>query len=170
MPKIAVLTNINMGLQARDKAPDFKLFNTEKKPVALNDFPGSNVVLLFFPLAFTSTCTAELCNIRDNYKIYSDLNAVVLGISVDSLFTLAKYREEQKLNFNLLSDFNKEVSARYGCLYDEFIYGMKGVSKRAAFVISKEGIIHYAEVLENSSEQPNYTSIKSHLEALNQLC
>jgi glutaredoxin-dependent peroxiredoxin len=170
MAKIAALTNINMGLQPKQKAPDFKLFNTEKKAVALSDFTGSNVVLLFFPLAFTSTCTAELCHIRDNYNIYSDLQAKVLGISVDSHYVLAKFKEEQKLNFELLSDFNKEVSQKYGCLYEEFSYGMKGVSKRSAFVIDKNGLVKYAEVLENASEQPSYPSIKSNLEALNQLC
>jgi glutaredoxin-dependent peroxiredoxin len=159
-----------MGLQINQQAPAFKLYNTEKKQVSLEDFKGSNVVLLFFPLAFTSTCTAELCHIRDNLKLYNDLNAVVLGISVDTLFTLRKFREEQNLNFTLLSDFNKDVSSAYGCLYDEFIYGMKGVSKRAAFIINKDGVLKYSEVLENANEQPNYITIKSHLEALNQLC
>lgn len=159
-----------MGLQTNQKAPGFKLFNTQKKEIALADYAGSNVVLLFFPLAFTSTCTEELCSIRDNYKLYNDLNAKILAISVDSLFSLGKFKEEQKFNFELLSDFNKEVSSAYNCLYDEFIYGTKGVSKRAAFIINKEGIVKYSEVLENASQQPNFISIKSHLEAINQLC
>ena len=155
-----------MSLAINQPAPTFKLFNTEKKEITLSDFKGKNVVLLFFPLAFTGTCTAELCSVRDNYAIYNNLNAVVLGISIDSLFTLGKFKEEQKLNFDLLSDFNKEASAAYGCLYDEFIFGMKGVSKRSAFVINKEGILKYAEVLEKAADLPNFDAIKSCLESL----
>jgi peroxiredoxin len=120
---------------------------------------GQNVLLLFFPLAFTSTCTAELCSIRDNISFYNKVNATVFGISVDSLHTLAKFKSEQNLNFSLLSDFNKEVSSLYDSLYEMFGYNMKGVSKRSAFVIDKNGIIQYAEVLENASEQPNFKNI-----------
>jgi peroxiredoxin len=155
-----------MSLQINDKAPDFKLFNTTKQEINLSDFKGKNIVLLFFPLAFTSTCTAELCNIRDNYAIYNNLNAVVLGISVDSLFTLGRFKEEQKLNFDLLSDFNREVSAAYGSLYSDFVFGMKGVSKRSAFIIDGEGKIRYAEVLETASNQPSYTGMIACLESL----
>ena len=167
MFKIKLLTNISMSLILNQTAPSFKLHNNEKKEIALSDLKGKNVVLLFFPLAFTSTCTAELCNIRDNYSLYNQLNAVVFGISVDSLFTLGKFKEEQKLNFDLLSDFNKEVSAAYGSLYHDFILGMKGVSKRSAFVIDKEGKLKYAEVLEKASELPNFEAIKACLEKLN---
>lgn len=155
-----------MSLQLNDQAPDFKLFNTVKQEIRLSDLKGKNVVLLFFPLAFTSTCTAELCHIRDNYARYNGLNAVVFGISVDSLFSLGKFREEQKLNFDLLSDFNKEVSTAYGSLYAEFGFGMKGVSKRSAFVIDKEGKIKYTEILEKAGEQPNYGAITACLEQL----
>jgi peroxiredoxin len=125
------------------------------------------VVLLFFPLAFTSTCTAELCNIRDNYSLYNSLNAMVFGISVDSLFTLGRFKEEQKLNFDLLSDFNKSVSEDYGSLYTEFVFGMKGVSKRSAFIIDKAGVIKYIEILETAGQQPNYDAMKVCLESLN---
>lgn len=156
-----------MSLQINQPAPDFKLFNTEKKEISLSDYKGKNVVVLFFPLAFTSTCTAELCHIRDNYNIYEQLNAVVFGISVDSLFTLAKFKEEQKLNFDLLSDFNKQTSKAYGSLYEQFGFGMLGVSKRSAFVIDKTGTLKYAEILENAGEQPNYTAIKACLDSLN---
>jgi glutaredoxin-dependent peroxiredoxin len=159
-----------MGLKINEEAPLFKLYNTEKKEISLEDQRGKNVVLLFFPLAFTGTCTAELCNIRDNYAIYDSLNAVVFGISVDSLHSLKKFREEQKLNFDLLSDFNKEVSAMYGSLYETFSFGMKGVSKRSAFVIDPKGKIKYAEVLENASEQPDYSKIKASLEEIKELC
>jgi peroxiredoxin len=149
-----------MSLKIGDTAPEFKLYNTEKKEIALSDHKGKNVVVLFFPLAFTGTCTTELCHMRDELGVYSDLNAVILGISVDSLFTLGKYKEANNLNFELLSDFNKTASTAYGCLYDEFIFGMKGVSKRSAFVVDKTGKIQYAEILEKATDQPNYLAIK----------
>nr|MCU0470869.1 redoxin domain-containing protein [Arcicella sp.] len=152
-----------MALQVGDKAPDFKLFNSEKQEVSLSDFKGKNVVVLFFPLAFTSVCTAELCEMRDNIGTYANLNAEILGISVDSLFTLEKFKAEQKLPFNLLSDFNKEVSAAYGSLYENFVLGMKGVSKRSAFVIDSEGTVQYAEVLESAGDVPNFQAVQAAL-------
>lgn len=155
-----------MSAQIDQKAPDFKLFNTEKKEISLSEQKGKNVVLLFFPLAFTSTCTAELCNVRDNYSYYNNLNAVVFGISGDSLFSLGKFKEEQKLNFDLLSDFNKDVSTAYGCLYELFGFGMKGVTKRASFVIDKDGILRYSEILEKATDMPDFEGIKSALEKI----
>ena len=155
-----------MALQVGQEAPDFKLFNTEKKEVSLSDQRGKNVLLLFFPLAFTSVCTAELCSVRDSLKIYEGLRATPFGISVDSLHTLKKFKEEQHLNFELLSDFNKEVSNAYGAIYEMFGYGMRGVSKRAAFVIDENGIIQYAEVLDNAGLQPNFEAIRETLTAI----
>ena len=148
-----------MKIGIGEAAPDFTLYDSAKNKVTLSDLKGQNVLLLFFPLAFTSTCTAELCSIRDNLSFYNGVNAKVFGISVDSLHTLAKYKAEQNLNFTLLSDFNKDVSSLYGSLYEMFGYNMKGVSKRSAFVIDKDGIIRYAEVLENAGEQPNFKNI-----------
>jgi peroxiredoxin len=153
-------------LQIGEKAPEFTLFDSDKNKVSLEDQKGKNVLLLFFPLAFTRTCTAELCSIRDNIASYNAVQAKVFGISVDSLYTLAKFKAEQNLNFSLLSDFNKEVSHSYGVLYETFSYGMKGVSKRAAFVIDKQGNIQYVEVLENSSEQPDFDRINKKLAEL----
>jgi glutaredoxin-dependent peroxiredoxin len=147
-------------------APEFTLFDSEKKERSLSDYRGKNVLLLFFPLAFTSVCTKELCSIRDNIAFYNNTSAETLGISVDSLYTLAKFKEEQHLNFTLLSDFNKEVSSLYGCLYETFGYKMKGVSKRAAFVIDGEGIIQYAEVLEDAGKVPDFTLIQGVLSSL----
>lgn len=155
-----------MALQKGDKAPDFKLFNSDKQEVSLSDYKGKNVVILFFPLAFTGTCTAELCEMRDNISIYSNLNAEVLAISVDSLFTLEKYKAEQKLPFNLLSDFNKDTSVAYGSLYENFVLGMKGVSKRSAFVVDVDGNIQYAEVLEDAGKVPNFEAVQSALQSL----
>ncbi len=146
-------------MQLNQAAPDFSLFNTEKKKITLSELKGKNVVLLFFPLAFTSTCTAELCSMRDNLATYNGLNAEVFGISVDSLFSLGKFKEEQKLNFDLLSDFNKTASKDYKTIYDTFVCEMRGVSKRSAFVIDKKGILKYIEVLENAGEVPNFDAI-----------
>lgn len=147
-------------------APDFSLFNQDKKEVRLFDLKGKTVLLLFFPLAFTSVCTKELCSVRDDIGFYNDTNAEVFGISVDSLHTLNKFKTEQNLNFNLLSDFNKNVSTAYGALYETFGYNMKGVSKRAAFVIDRDQVIRYAEVLENAGEVPNFPEIRAVIEKL----
>ena len=155
-----------MSLKVGQQAPDFILYNTEKKQVTLSAQKGQNVLLLFFPFAFTSVCTAELCSVRDNIKVYEGLNAKPFGISVDSLYSLKRYKEEQNLNFDLLSDFNKEASSAYSVLYQTFSYGMQGVSKRAAFVLDKSGIILYAEVLENASLQPDFEAIRRTLAAI----
>jgi peroxiredoxin len=155
-----------MNIEIGNPGPDFTLYDSKKNKITLSDIKGRNVLLLFFPLAFTSTCTAELCSIRDNISFYNKVNATVFGISVDSLYTLAKFKSEQSLNFSLLSDFNKDVSALYDSLYEMFGYNMKGVSKRSAFVIDKNGIIRYAEVLKNAGEQPNFKNITLLLERL----
>ena len=104
-----------MKIEIGQQAPDFYLFDSTKNKITLSEHRGRNVLLLFFPLAFTSTCTKELCSVRDNIRIYNDYNSIVFGISVDSPQSLARYKEDQQLNFSLLSDFNKEVSALYGC-------------------------------------------------------
>jgi glutaredoxin-dependent peroxiredoxin len=156
-----------MNIETGKPAPVFSLFDTDKKKISLTDFNGKNILLLFFPQAFTSTCTKELCAVRDDISRYSNANAMVIGISVDSVFTLKKYKEDQQYNFPLLSDFNKEVSALYGSLYSEWILEMKGVSKRAAFIIDKDGKICYAEVLENAGEIPNFALINEILDSLN---
>lgn len=155
-----------MILKRGDKAPDFTLPSSDKSEVSLSNYNDKNVILLFFPLAFTGTCTTELCSMRDDIATYNNMNAEVLAISVDSPFSLAKYKEEQSLNFPLLSDFNKEVSRSYGALYEDFVLGLKGVAKRSAFVIDKNGIIRYAEVLENATELPNFVAVR---ETLNNL-
>lgn len=156
-----------MALKPGDVAPDFVLKSSEKTDVKLSDYRGQNVVLLFFPLAFTGTCTTELCSVRDNKKEFENLNAEILAISVDSLFTLGQFKAAQQYNFPMLSDFNKEVSAAYGSLYDEFVLGMRGVSKRSAFVVDKDGIIRYAEVLDNAGELPNFAAVNETLAGLN---
>ncbi|MDP9230920.1 MAG: redoxin domain-containing protein [Bacteroidota bacterium] len=155
-----------MKIEAGQQAPDFILFDSDKNKITLSELRGQPILLLFFPLAFTSTCTKELCSVRDNIAQYNNLNAKVFGISVDSLYTLNKYKNDQQLNFTLLSDFNKEVSAAYDSLYETFGYNMKGVSKRSAFVIDKMGVIRYKEVLEKASDTPNFEAIHKILNSL----
>ena len=152
-----------MSLQPGQPAPAFTIFSSENKPVSLRDFAEKPVVLLFFPMAFTSVCTAELCALRDDLGAYTDLNAQVLAISVDSPFTLAKFKADQTLPFPLLSDFNKEISTAYGALYENFVMNMRGVSKRAAFVIGADGLIKHAEVLENAGNVPDFEAVKAAL-------
>lgn len=153
-------------LRPGDKAPDFHLYDSDKQEIRLSELRGQNVVLLFFPLAFTSTCTAELCSVRDDIAFYQDLNARVIAISVDTPHTLDRFKKDQNLNMTLASDFNKEASAAYGSQYETFVLGMKGVAKRSAFVIDKEGIVRYAEVLEKAGDLPDLEKVKTTLKEL----
>ncbi|MBO6524368.1 MAG: redoxin domain-containing protein [Balneolaceae bacterium] len=156
-----------MPISENDKAPDFNLQNTKREFVKLSDYEGDrNVVLLFYPLAFSGVCTTELCSIRDNLKIYEAFDAEVIGISIDSFFVQKAFKDSQNLNFQLLSDFNKEAAKSYGVLYEDF-FGMKGVAKRSAFVIDKSGVIRYAEILEDSSDIPDFEAIQLTLSELN---
>ena len=154
-----------MSIQIGQQAPDFSLFSSSKEKVTLSDFNGKkNVLILFFPQAFTGVCTTELCSVRDDIANYSNANAEILAISVDSIFTLAKFKELQQLNFTMLSDFNKEVSTSYHSIYNSFTdMNMKGVSKRSAFIVDKAGIIQYAEVLESAGDIPNFAAINEAL-------
>jgi peroxiredoxin len=157
-----------MALKTGEKAPEFSLFDSEKKQVHLTDFAGKqNVLLLFFPLAFTSVCTAELCAVRDDINKYLNEKTVVLGISVDSTYSLARYKQEESYNFPLLSDFNKEVSKKYEAIHESFgNMGLAGVSKRSAFIIDKTGVLRYAEVLENPGLMPDFGKIHNVLAEL----
>lgn len=155
-----------MSLKIGDVAPDFTIVDTEKKSFCISDYKGKNVVLLFFPFAFTSVCTEELCSVRDNMNVYSGLNAEVIAVSVDSPFTLGRFKEEQGFNFRVASDFNKVAFPAYGANYEEFAMGLKGVAKRSAFVIDKNGIIQYAEVLDIAKEIPNFAAIQEVLAKL----
>jgi len=149
-----------MALKEGDAALDFTLKNTEGEEISLSDYKGDkNVLILFFPLAFTGVCTKEMCSTRDNLKEYENLDAEILSISVDSQFTLKEFKKANNLNFNLLSDFNKETAEKYGALYEDFL-GLHGVAKRSAFVVNKDGEIKYAEVLENAGDLPDFDAIK----------
>jgi peroxiredoxin len=155
-----------MSLRIGDKAPDFSLYNSEKELIHLHDYRGKNVVLLFFPLAFSSTCTKELCTTRDDMSVYNEMDTEVLAISIDTTNSLARYKEDNQFNFHLLSDFNKEVIRAYDVIYEEFGKGMRGVAKRAVFVLDGEGIIRHMEVMEISGNIPDLEAVKESLRSM----
>ncbi len=155
-----------MTLQKGNPAPAFTLFNTEKQAVSLADFKGKNLIIHFFPQAFTGTCIEQLCTVRDAISLYHNDKVDVVAISVDSAFSLGKFKELQNLNFTLLSDFNREVVPNYSGFYEKFAMGMKGVARRAAYVVDAEGIIQYAQVLETPPELPDFNAINETLKTL----
>ena len=155
-----------MAITIGQKAPNFNLPDQDKNMVSLTSLKGKNVVLLFFPAAFTGVCTKELCQTRDELATFNGMNAQVFGISVDMSFSLGKFKEVNQLNFPLLSDFNKEAIGAYDIRNESFAVGFKGVAKRASFVIDKEGTVVFAEVLPNPGDYPNFDGIKKALEAI----
>jgi peroxiredoxin len=148
------------------QAPAFSVVDSEKQPFNNETIAGKRTLILFFPAAFTGVCTKEMCMVRDEFAQYQQLNAHVVGVSTDTPFALAKFKEEQGYNFTLASDFNKTMCAAFGAQYDEFVLGLKGVARRAAFVIDTDGTIQYAEVLESAGDLPNFDAIKQTLEKL----
>tara|TARA_Y100001934_G_C11985737_1_gene600764 strand:+ start:189 stop:656 length:468 start_codon:yes stop_codon:yes gene_type:complete len=154
-----------MTLQVGDKAPDFTIKDTSLEDVSLSSELSQNVVLLFVPLAFTGVCTTELCDVSQGLSAYEDLGARVIGISVDSPFTLKSWAEKEDIKLTLLSDFNKDVSAAYGVQYEDFI-GLKGVAKRSAFVIDKTGIVRFASVSDDPKVLPDFEAIQACLKTL----
>jgi peroxiredoxin len=137
------------------QAPDFTLMNEERQPVTLSASRGRPVILAFFPAAFSSVCTKELCTFRDSMAALNQAQAQVYGISVDTFFTLKAFHDAQRLTFPLLSDFNKEVIREYG-VFNENMIGLKGIAKRAVFVIDSQGVIRHREVLEDARNEPDY--------------
>lgn len=156
-----------MALKSGTKAPLFtlKTKNAEGlQDVSLEDqFGKKKTVLLFFPFAFTSVCMKEMCDVSDSLNAYSELNAAVFGISVDSPFAQEQMAQVDQLKFPLLSDFNKKVSTAYDVLYPDLL-GFKGVSKRSAFVIDEEGTILYSESSEDPHDLPDFDAIKAALQ------
>ena len=166
-----------MSVDVGSKAPDFTLTNEERQPVTLSQQRGKPVVLAFFPAAFSSVCQKELCTFRDSMARLNDAkaqvygisidtfftlkafhDAQVYGISVDTFFTLAAFKKDQNLNFPLLSDFNKEVIQAYGAFNPDMI-GLKGIAKRAVFVLDRDGVVRHKEVLEDARNEPNYEAV-----------
>lgn len=158
-----------MGITVGDRAPDFTLKSKsgdDMKDISLSDYEGrKNVVILFFPLAYTGVCTDEMCLVSGGLADYDALDAQVLGISVDSPFAQEAWAEKNDIAFPLLSDFNKEVSAAYGAQFEELL-GFRGVAKRSAFVIDKTGIVRFASVSDDPKVLPDFDAIKARLAEL----
>lgn len=149
-----------MAIKVGQKAPEFTLFDTDRKPRSLREFNGRNLVLAFFPGAFTGVCTKEMCTFRDSLSKFNESNAQVVGISVDGPFANKAFAEKNNLQFPLLSDYSREVSGKYGGIHENFA-GLTGysASKRAAFVVDKKGVIQYAWISEDPTVEPNYDEI-----------
>jgi glutaredoxin-dependent peroxiredoxin len=147
-----------MAAEVGSAAPDFTLPNQDREPVTLSRHRGRPVVLAFFPAAFSSVCEKELCTFRDSLAQLNRANAQVLGISVDTFFALKAFANQQHLTFPLLSDFNKQVIREYGVFNDDMI-GLKGIAKRAVFVLDKHGVVRHREVLEDARNEPNYQQV-----------
>jgi peroxiredoxin len=154
-----------MSVDVGSKAPDFTLTNQDRQPVKLSDQRGKSVVLAFFPAAFSGVCTKELCTFRDSMAQLNKASAQVYGISVDTFFTLKAFQDQQHYNFPLLSDFNKQVIRDYG-VYNEDMIGLKGIAKRAVFVLDKEGVVRHKEVLDDARNEPDYGQIMTTLQAI----
>jgi peroxiredoxin len=152
-------------IKVGSKAPDFTLFDSDLQKHSLKDYSGKKVALAFYPGAFTSVCTKEMCTFRDSLSNFNKLNATVLGISVDSPFANKAFAEQNNLNFPLLSDYARNVSKLYGGVHEDFA-GLPGysVSKRAVFVIDEKGVVKYAWVTETPSNEPPYEEIKKALQ------
>ena len=147
-----------MSAEVGAKAPEFTLPNQDKQPVSLSASAGKTVVLAFFPAAFTSVCQKELCRFRDQLGELTTANATVFGISVDTPFALKEFAKQNSLNFDLLSDFNKDAIAKYDVVNPD-MNGLKGISRRAVFVIDRGGVIRYREVTPTPGDEPNYAKV-----------
>jgi peroxiredoxin len=155
-----------MSIDVGAKAPDFELPNEDREPVKLSEqLKSGPVVLAFFPAAFSSVCTTEMCKFRDSASDLNKVGAKVLGVSVDTFFALKAWKDAEKLNFPLLSDFNKTVTAQYDVLNPDMI-GLKGIAKRSVFVIDTSGVVRHKEVLEDARNEPDYAKVKQALAAL----
>jgi peroxiredoxin len=144
-----------MSVDVGSQAPDFTLTSQDRQPVTLSQQRGKPVVLAFFPAAFSSVCAKELCKFRDSLARLNKAEAQVFGISVDTFFALKAFHDQQQLTFSLLSDFNKQVIRDYG-VFNENMIGLKGIAKRAVFVIDKDGIVRHKEVLDDARNEPDY--------------
>ncbi|MBA4148628.1 MAG: redoxin domain-containing protein [Verrucomicrobia bacterium] len=158
-----------MALKIGDKAPDFSLKSKQASglvDVKLSDnFGKKNTVLLFFPAAFTGVCTQEMCDITAGLSSYSDVNADVVAISIDTPFAQEAWAQKEKISITLASDLNKEVTKAYDVLFP-MLAGVGDTAARAAFVIDKEGVIQYAEQTPTPKDLPNFTAVKETLAKL----
>jgi peroxiredoxin len=150
-----------MSIKIGEKAPDFTLPDTEKKLRTLGEFLGTKSVLAFFPGAFTGVCTKEMCALRDSLAKFNDINARVIGVSVDSPAANKAFAGAHGLEFTLLSDYTRSVSMEYGGVHPDF-WGLPGyaVSKRAVFVLDSGNVVRYAWVSENPGLEPPYADLE----------
>jgi peroxiredoxin len=163
-----------MALAVGTKAPDFSLPTKTAdgpKQVKLSDNLGkTNTLLLFFPMAFTGTCTTEMCGISNGLREYTDMNASVLGISGDNPFAQEAWAKKEGITVPLLSDYEHKIAKQYDVMYDSFLpqmnLGMSGVPKRSAFIVDRNGVIQYAESNDDARELPNFDKIKVKLAEL----
>lgn len=154
------------ALEVGVKAPDFTLPSTVEEKFSLSEhFGKENVVLSFYVFDFSPVCTKEMCSFRDDLAGLEKLNARVVGISIDSLWSHKAFAESLGIKFPLLSDFNKEVSRKYGVLYED-LRGLRGVSKRSVFVVDRAGVIRYRWVSEEPGKEPNYMEIQQILKSI----
>jgi peroxiredoxin len=147
-----------MSVDVGSQGPDFTLMNQDREPVTLTAQQGHVVVLAFFPAAFSSGCVAQLCTVRDQLAALNRVRARVFGISVDTFFALKAFQEAQKLPFPLLSDFNKTTIRDWG-VFNEDMIGLKGIAKRAVFVLDSQGIVRHREVLEDARDSLDYQKV-----------
>jgi len=149
------------------KAPDFALpLRVGEAPLRLSDYLGErNVVILFFPLAFSGVCTQEMCQVQEELAAWGELDATVLGISVDSIWVTQRFAAEHDLSYPILSDFNKEAMTAYGVRNDDF-FGMKGVANRSVFVVDREGTIVYSWMSEDAGILPDFQAVREVLETV----
>ncbi|MFO1475919.1 MAG: redoxin domain-containing protein [Verrucomicrobiota bacterium] len=158
-----------MAISVGSKAPDFNLKSKQSSGIVdvklSNNFGKKNTVVLFFPLAFTSVCTKEMCDITSGLGAYSGLNAEVIGVSVDSPFAQEAWAQKEKISITLASDLNKETAKAYGTLLPDLL-GLGAVSARAAFVVDKNGVIQYSEQTPTPKDLPNFTAIQETLAKL----
>lgn len=157
-----------MTVAVGNKAPDFALFDTDKKVRTLKEFLGKKTVLAFYPGAFTGVCTKELCALRDSMTQFNELNAQVVGISVDAPFANKAFAAQNNLQFPILSDFTRATIQAYGIVHDGFA-GLTGytASKRSVFVLDKDGVVRYAWVSDNPGVEPNYEEVTKALASIN---
>lgn len=148
-------------------APDFTLPDNKREAVKLSEQRGKNVVLAFYPAAFTGVCEKELCSFRDSLALLNELDATVYGISVDSPFANNAFAEKNSLNFQLLSDYGREAVNSYGVAHDDFA-GMAGytAAKRSVFVVDKEGKLRWSWVADNPGQEPDYDAVQAAVKAL----
>src|SRR5436189_4789140 len=147
-----------MSVDVGSRAPDFTLPDQDRRMVTLSAERGHPVVLAFFPAAFSGVCTNELCTFRDNLAKLNSAKAKDFGISVDTFITLKAFQTDQKLTFPLLSDFNKQAIRDYG-VFNQDMIGLKGIARRAVFVLDGHGVVRYREVLEDARNEPNYQKV-----------